>query len=99
MKNSIVMGSVLSLLFSTAMSLAAKQQPQGDSMKRDAMSQGDTMAKDKMSNAMATSEVIKGWVTDSECAAHGDKKCGNKDHVAQGAKLVIVSDKDNKIWT
>jgi hypothetical protein len=81
------------------MSLAAtQQQAQSDSMKRDAMSQDDPMSKDKMSHEMKA-EVIKGWVTDSECATHGDKKCGNKDHLAKGAKLVIVSDGDNKIWT
>ena len=43
--------------------------------------------------------TLNGWVSDSECAAHGDKKCSNKDHVAKGAKLVIVTDGDNKIWT
>jgi hypothetical protein len=43
--------------------------------------------------------TLKGWVSDSECAAHGDKKCSNKQHVANGAKLVIVTDGDNKIWT
>lgn len=45
------------------------------------------------------STTLKGWVSDSECAAHGDKKCSNKQHVANGAKLVIVTDGDNKIWT
>ena len=99
MKTSMVMGSVLSFVLLTAMSLAAtQQQAQSDSMKHDAMSQDDPMSKDKMSHEMKA-EVIKGWVTDSECAAHGDKKCGNKDHLAQGAKLVIVSDGDNKVWT
>jgi len=43
--------------------------------------------------------TLKGWVSDSECAAHGDKKCSNKQHAANGAKLVIVTDGDNKIWT
>jgi len=43
--------------------------------------------------------TLKGWVSDSECAAHGDKKCSNKQHVANGAKLVIVTEGDNKIWT
>jgi hypothetical protein len=43
--------------------------------------------------------TLKGWVSDSECAAKGDKKCSNKQHVANGAKLVIVTDGDNKIWT
>ena len=47
----------------------------------------------------AKATVLKGWVSDSECAAKGDKKCSNKDHVAKGAKLVIVTDGDNKIWT
>ncbi len=47
----------------------------------------------------AKTTTLKGWVSDSECAAHGDKKCSNKQHVANGAKLVIVTDGDNKIWT
>jgi len=47
----------------------------------------------------AKTETLKGWVSDSECAAHGDKKCSNKQHVADGSKLVIVTDGDNKIWT
>ena len=48
---------------------------------------------------MAKTTTLKGWVSDSECAAHGDKKCSNKQHVANGAKLVIVTDGDNRIWT
>ncbi len=48
---------------------------------------------------MAKAKTLKGWVSDSECAAKGDKKCSNKDHIAQGAKLVVVTDGDNKIWT
>jgi hypothetical protein len=47
----------------------------------------------------AKTTTLKGWVSDSQCAAHGDKKCSNKDHVAKGSKLVIVTDGDNKIWT
>src|SRR5262249_50789382 len=47
----------------------------------------------------AKTTTLKGWVSDSECAAKGDKKCSNKQHVANGAKLVIVTDGDNKIWT
>src|SRR5258708_36697270 len=47
----------------------------------------------------AKATTLKGWVSDSECAAKGDKKCSNKQHVANGAKLVIVTDGDNKIWT
>jgi len=41
----------------------------------------------------------KGWISDSECAAHGDKMCSNKQHVANGAKLVFVTEADNKILT
>jgi hypothetical protein len=67
-------------------------------MKHGSMSQ-DSMSKDKMSHEMSKAKVLKGWVSDSECAAHGDKKCSNKEHVAQGAKLVLVNDEDNKIWT
>ena len=47
----------------------------------------------------AQTTTLKGWVSDPECAAHGDKKCSNKQHVANGSKLVIVTDADNKIWT
>ncbi len=39
-----------------------------------------------------------GWVSDSVCAAKGDKKCSNREHIKQGANLVIVTDADNKIW-
>lgn len=50
--------------------------------------------------ASAESKTMKatGWVSDSMCAAKGDKKCSNKDHLKQGAKLVIVADLDNKVW-
>ncbi len=44
-------------------------------------------------------EVMKGWISDSECAAHGVKNCSNKEHVANGAKLVIVSDKGGQVYT
>ena len=43
--------------------------------------------------------TVKGWVSDTECAAHGDKKCSNKDHIKMGFKLALVTDGDNKIWT
>jgi hypothetical protein len=43
--------------------------------------------------------TVKGWVSDTECAAHGDKKCSNKDHIKMGSKLALVTDGDNKIWT
>src|SRR5258708_11639310 len=46
----------------------------------------------------AKTTTLKGWVSDSEGAAKGDKKCSNKQHVANGSKLVIVTDGDNKIW-
>ena len=99
MKKPMITSSVLSLLLLAGVSQARTQQPQSDSLKHDTMSQGDTMANDKMSHKMEKAQVIKGWVTDSECAAHGDKMCGNKQHLAQGAKLVIVTDADKKIWT
>jgi pentapeptide MXKDX repeat protein len=95
---------VLCLMLLAALSVAGtRQQAQsdpmnGDSMKRDTTSQ-DSMSKDQMSHEMAKTRMLKGWVSDSECAAHGDKKCSNKEHVAQGAKLVLVTDVDNKIWT
>lgn len=43
--------------------------------------------------------TVKGWVSDTMCAAKGDKKCANRDHLKQGAKLALVTDGDNKIWT
>ncbi len=43
--------------------------------------------------------IVKGWVSDTICAAKGDKKCSNKDHLKMGAKLALVTDGDNKIWT
>lgn len=82
---------------------AGSRQAQGDSMKQESMSQDsmshDKMSHDKMSDDMAKPKVIKGWVSDSECAAEGNKKCANKEHVAKGAKLVLVGDSDKKIWT
>lgn len=51
--------------------------------------------------ASAESKAVKatGWVSDSMYAAKGDRKCSNRDHLKQGAKLVIVADQDSKIWT
>ncbi len=99
MKKIIRAGFVLGLISLAALSVAAPwQQAQSDSMKHDSMSQ-DRMSNDKMSHEMSKAKVLKGWVSDSECAAHGEKKCSNKEHVAQGAKLVLVTDGDNKIWT
>ena len=43
--------------------------------------------------------TVKGWVSDTACAAHGDKKCANKDHIKMASKLALVTDGDNKIWT
>ena len=43
--------------------------------------------------------TVKGWVSDTMCAAAGNKKCDNKEHLKQGAKLALVTDGDNKIWT
>jgi len=104
MKKTVIAGLAVSLVFLGALSFAGtRQQAQsdsmkGDSMKKDTMSQ-DSMSKDKTSHEMSKAKVLKGWVSDSECAAHGEKKCANKEHVAQGAKLVLVTDGDNKIWT
>src|SRR5258708_34963518 len=47
----------------------------------------------------AKTTTMKGWVRDSECAAKGDKKSSNKQHVANVSKLVIVTDGDSNIWT
>ena len=104
MKSTKMAGFVLCLMPLAALgAVGTRQQAQsdsmkGDSMKKDTMSQ-DSMSKDKMSHEMSKAKVLKGWVSDSECAAHGDKKCSNKEHVAQGAKLVLVTDVDNKVWT
>ena len=96
MKKILRGGFVLTLMSPTALSFAAPlQRAQSDLMKHDTMRQD----KDKMPDEMSKAKVLKGWVSDSECAAHGEKKCGNKEHVAQGAKLVLVTDGDNKIWT
>jgi len=50
--------------------------------------------------AISQAKTMKttGWVSDSMCAAKGDKKCSNREHLKQGARLVIVTDNDNKIW-
>lgn len=93
----------LSLLSLSLPALAAPQQS-GDSMQKDSMSHDnmsqDKMSKDKMAgDKMMKPQVIKGWVSDSECAAEGNKKCDNKEHVAKGAKLVLVNDADGKVWT
>ena len=48
---------------------------------------------------MAKAKVLKGWISDSDCAAHGDKMCSSKEHIAKGAKLVFVTEADNKILT
>ena len=90
MKKATVMSCVLSLMFLSTTGVGAARE----------RAQGDGMAKDKMSHEMAKGEVLKGWVTDSACAAQGEKKCGDKKHLAEvGAKLVLVTDGDNKIWT
>ena len=43
--------------------------------------------------------VLKGWISDSDCAAHGDKMCSNKEHIAKGAKLVFVTEDHKRILT
>jgi hypothetical protein len=48
---------------------------------------------------MSKSVTVEGWVSDTECAAHGVKNCNNKEHLQQGAKLALVADADGKIWT
>lgn len=73
---------------------------QKDSMSQDSMSKDkDKMSHDKMAgDKMMKPAVFKGWVSDSECAAEGNKKCDNKEHIAKGAKLVLVSDADSKVY-
>lgn len=51
-----------------------------------------------MTAATEKAVTVKGWVSDTMCAAKGDKKCASKDHLKQGAKLALVTDGDNKIW-
>ncbi len=95
----------LSVLCFSIPALSRAQEPaQSDSMKKDSMSHEgmsqDKTSQDKMAgDKMMKPQVFKGWVSDSECAAEGNKKCSNKEHVAKGAKLVLVSDADSKIWT
>jgi Spy/CpxP family protein refolding chaperone len=52
-----------------------------------------------MATAAEKAVTVKGWVSDTMCAAAGNKKCDNKAHLQQGAKLALVTDGDNKIWT
>jgi hypothetical protein len=57
-------------------------------------------AADDMS--MGKSQTVKGWVSDSKCGAKGanasaaecTKKC-----IGEGAKMVVVTDKDQKVLT
>ena len=58
----------------------------------------DEMKKDSM-KAMKKEASVKGWVSDSACAAHGIKNCNDRQHVADGAKLVVVVDKTNAVYT
>jgi len=57
------------------------------------------MKHDQMDHSMQKAATVKGWISDSECAAHGVKNCSNKEHVANGAKLVVVTDKGGEIYT
>jgi len=108
-KKFVAIGTFFALCLSMPVLSIAQEPSQGDSMKsdtmkKDSMSHND-MSKDKMSqdkmagDKMTKPQVFKGWVSDSECAAEGNKKCDNKEHVAKGAKLVLVSDADNKVYT
>jgi hypothetical protein len=47
---------------------------------------------------MSKAVTVEGWVSDTECAAHGIKNCDKKEHLKQGAKLALVADSDRKIW-
>ncbi|MBI3644391.1 MAG: hypothetical protein HY233_00260 [Acidobacteriales bacterium] len=46
---------------------------------------------------MAT--TVQGYVTDSACAAHGNKMCSEKSHVMNDNPMVLVSDADASILT
>ena len=113
-KKFVAIGTFCALCLSMPVLSIAQEPSQGDSMKSDTMKKDsmshDDVSKDKMSqnkmsqdkmagDKMTKPQVFKGWVSDSECAAEGNKKCDNKEHVAKGAKLVLVSDADNKIYT
>ncbi|HJZ63433.1 MAG TPA: pentapeptide MXKDX repeat protein [Candidatus Acidoferrum sp.] len=113
-KKFVAIGTFCALCLSMPLLTVAQEPSQGDSMKggtmkKDSMSHDDmskdNMSQDKMSQdkmageKMTKPQVFKGWVSDSECAAEGNKKCDNKEHVAKGAKLVLVSDADNKVYT
>lgn len=105
MKKKFLAIGILSVLCLSFPALSGAQEPaqgdstKNDSMKKDSMSH-DSMSQDKMAgDKKMKPQVFKGWISDSECAAEGNKKCDNKEHVAKGAKLVLVSDADNKIWT
>jgi len=113
-KKFVAIGTFCALCLSMPLLTMAQEPSQGDSMKggtmkKDSMSHDDmskdNMSQDKMSQdkmageKMTKPQVFKGWVSDSECAAEGNKKCDNKEHVAKGAKLVLVSDADNKVYT
>ena len=75
MKKTVIACLAVSLVFLGALGFAGTQHlaqsdsAKGDSMKKDSMSQ-DSMPKDKMSHDMSKEKVLKGWVSDSECAAH-----------------------------
>jgi len=57
------------------------------------------MKHDQMDPSMQKTATMKGWISDSECAAHGVKNCSSKEHVANGAKLVVVTDTGGEIYT
>jgi hypothetical protein len=44
-----------------------------------------------MATAAEKAVTVKGWVSDTMCAAAGNKKCDNKAHLQQGAKLALVT--------
>ena len=51
---------------------------------------------------MGKSETVNGWVTDSKCGAKGANAGGaecTKKCLAAGAKMVVVTDGDNKVLT
>ena len=52
-----------------------------------------------MDHSIQKAATVKGGISDSKCAAHGLKKCSNKEHLANGAKLVVVTDKGGEICT
>ncbi|MGB8583007.1 MAG: hypothetical protein WCD47_19470 [Candidatus Sulfotelmatobacter sp.] len=47
----------------------------------------------------ADSVAIRGFVTDTSCAARGKKTCSDRTHLTKDNPMVLVSDSDATIYT